>query len=108
MKCKHCEFDNLDGTKYCQRCGKKLSNHLIDSKWNKTKYLAGTGHKGSSLAPLGGMAIENQAKSLGGIITHKHLTKVCPLEDGSWYCPDCGEPNPKHSTFCKGCGRDYV
>lgn len=108
MKCKYCEFENLDGTNYCQRCGKKLTRSLGHSKWKKQKYLAGNGTRGSSLAPLGGIAIENQAKSLGGILTHKHLVKVSPLENGSWYCPDCGELNAKYSRFCKGCGRDYV
>lgn len=108
MKCKKCGFENLFGTKYCQRCGEvvKVKKRFWNSK--NTKYAAGAGQKGVSLAPLGAMAIEEQAKELGPVTTHKNLVKVCPMVDGTWYCPDCGELNRKDSNFCKGCGRDYI
>lgn len=76
---------------------------MINSK--NTKYAAGAGQKGTSLAPLGAMAIEEQAKELGPVTTHKSFVKVCPMVDGTWYCPDCGELNKKGSNFCKGCER---
>ena len=108
MKCKKCGTENLDGTKYCQNCGNELKLKNSSLPWGNAKALAGLGHKGSSIAPLGAISIEKQAEELGGIIKKNHLVKVCPLPDGTWYCPDCGERNKTHAAFCKGCGRDYV
>lgn len=107
MKCKNCSFENIIGTNYCQNCGAKLKKkHFF--QFSNTKYIAGMGHKGSSIAPLGVMSIENQTKDLGEHVLQKHLVKVCPRNDGSWFCPDCGELNPKYSQFCKRCGRDFL
>ena len=108
MKCKECDTENLDGTKYCCNCGAKLKLKMGKASWGGSKPLAGVGQKGSSLAPLGAMAIKRQSAELGKVTTHTTLIKVVPKEDSTWYCPDCGELNPKFSTFCKGCGRDYV
>ncbi len=109
MKCKICKAENLPGTHYCQNCGGKLkvknSGGLL---WEKGKAFAGLGHKGSSIAPLGAMAVENQGKEFGEMTFRKNLVKVCPKKDGSWYCPDCGELNEQYKNFCKNCGRDYV
>ena len=30
---------------------------------------------------------------------------INPLEDGTWYCPLCGDKNCRQ-TICKGCGFD--
>lgn len=109
MKCSNCTFDNVDGTRYCQRCGTKLKIRvpLFDFGWKNSRYSAGAGQKGSSMAPLGAMAVEKQANSLGNVKNSKNLVKVHPLKDGSWYCPDCGELNAKYTLNCKGCGRDF-
>ncbi len=109
MKCKICGVENLDGTRYCQNCGSKLEQKLSDKlPWKNAKVYAGLGHKGSSIAPLGAMAIEKQSRELGEVTKHENLIKVCPRPDGTWYCPDCGELNEQYKTFCKNCGRDYV
>lgn len=108
MKCAKCNSDNLAGTKYCQKCGGKVKEASLFTSWKETKFLAGMGAKGSSLAPLGAMAVEEQSKELGSVTTHKTLVKVLPLDDGRWYCPDCGELNDKRILSCKGCGRDYI
>ena len=93
--CKKCGFENLPGTQFCQRCGSKISLKFTDKI-------------ASSLAPLGAMAIEAQTEELGKTAAPPKLVPVIPLENGDWYCPDCGEYNPKYSLFCKNCGRDYV
>ena len=62
--CKKCGFENLPGTQFCQRCGSKISLKFTDKIASS---LAGTGQKGSSLAPLGAMAIEAQTEELGTI-----------------------------------------
>ena len=103
--CKKCGFENLPGTQFCQRCGSKISLKFTDKIASS---LAGTGQKGSSLAPLGAMAIEAQTEELGKTAAPPKLVPVIPLENGDWYCPDCGEYNPKYSLFCKNGGRDFV
>ncbi len=106
--CKNCNFENLYGTKYCQKCGEKLkiSNKIF--YFQNGKFLAGAGTRGSSLAPLAMMSTQNTASTLGPVTTTSNLVKVVPLEDSSWYCPDCGEHNIPHSFYCKGCGRDNI
>ncbi|TGY91474.1 hypothetical protein E5329_20835 [Petralouisia muris] len=109
MKCKICSAENLEGTRYCQSCGEPLKESVsIGFPWKHGKAYAGLGHKGSSIAPLGAMAIERQGKELEPGNAHKNLVKVCPCQDGTWYCPDCGELNQQYKNFCKNCGRDYV
>lgn len=69
-------------------------------------FLAGTGTKGVSLAPLAGMAIENRGKeyslsshpkgkSQGDIRVKRNFAR-------DWYCPLCGDHNT--DDHCKGCG----
>lgn len=70
--CKKCGFENLPGTQFCQRCGSKISLKFTDKIASS---LAGTGQKGSSLAPLGAMAIEAQ--------TEEHGKNSCSAETGS-------------------------
>ena len=82
--CKKCGFENLPGTQFCQRCGSKISLKFTDKIASS---LAGTGQKGSSLAPLGAMAIEAQTEELGKTAAPPKLVPVIPLENGDWYCP---------------------
>ena len=77
--CKKCGFENLPGTQFCQRCGSKISLKFTDKIASS---LAGTGQKGSSLAPLGAMAIEAQAEELGKTAAPPKLVSVIPLENG--------------------------
>jgi predicted amidophosphoribosyltransferase len=102
--CKNCGFENLEGTNYCQKCGKKL---IVKNKFIKSLdfgSVSGTGAKGVSVAPLAAKAISNEA---GKIKQNKNkIVKVIPLKDGSWHCPDCGQLNKPYSLYCKGCGRD--
>lgn len=107
-KCKNCGFANLDGTNYCQKCGKQIK------KTNKLSLtdgglLANLSNKGFSLAPITAIAIEGQGKEMTGQTDrHKPLVKVVPLKDGRWYCPDCGKLNQKINKYCYDCGRDYI
>lgn len=98
MKCKKCGFENYDGTRYCQRCGQalKVKAPLFGDNVN---FLAGAGIKGASIAPLATMQANNTSAK-------KSTVAVNPMDDGRWYCPDCGELNDKTAKACKGCGRD--
>lgn len=108
-KCGKCSFENLEHTAYCQRCGTKLRQKKTLGRLLKSldlKDIAGAGAKGVSAAPMAGRVIEDQAKEVsvpGGMPAKK--AKVLPLDDGSWFCPDCGEHNRTGTAFCKGCGR---
>ena len=55
--CKKCGFENLPGTQFCQRCGSKISLKFTDKIASS---LAGTGQKGSSLAPLGAIFVSEK------------------------------------------------
>ena len=89
--------------------GEKLKKKKAKSSFRGLIPISGlgqTGQKGASpsLAPLAGFAIEKQAKELGE--SHRNpkypCIKIVPLDDGTWYCPLCGEKNT--GSFCKGCG----
>ncbi|MDO4454301.1 MAG: zinc ribbon domain-containing protein [Eubacteriales bacterium] len=110
MKCAKCSFENSAGTTYCQNCGAHLKTKQKFFQWRDMKYLCGLTHRGVSIAPLGAMAVENQGKSLECPTSNprKSFVKVQPRQDGTWYCPDCGELNQKYSQICKGCGRDFL
>lgn len=100
--CKKCGFKNYDGTRFCQKCGVKLPRK---SPMNFS-VIAGTGMKGVSIAPLAGMANDmKEEKSKNTVNEESVSVKTVPLEDGSWYCPDCGQRNDSLNLFCSGCGR---
>lgn len=109
IKCKKCSFKNFPGTKFCQGCGEKLPRKkdfkaLVDSL--DLKDIAGAGAKGVSVAPMAGRVIEGQAEAAGAK-ANKNSTaaKVVLHDDGTWFCPDCGEHNRTGVRICKGCGR---
>lgn len=110
IKCEKCNFENLEHTAYCQRCGNKLRQKKTLGRLLKSldlKDIAGAGAKGVSAAPMAGRVIEDQAKeiSASGGTRGKGKAKVLPLSDGTWFCPDCGEHNRAGVAVCKGCGR---
>lgn len=111
--CKDCGFSNLDGTNYCQGCGSYLNSKKAKNMQNKKRgnfgFLAGNGLKDVSIAPLAILGLEKMAQKDLDLqkLNKKSYVKVIPLENGDWYCPDCGEYNQPHSFHCKGCGREF-
>ncbi len=105
--CKHCGFQNLDGTRYCQKCGKKIVRKGFRAFFRGADFgsLAGAGAKGVSIAPLGKMAIDRSPKQWKDGRNSSGHVKAVPLEDGSWYCPDCGFHNARNTLFCGNCSR---
>ena len=106
MICKKCNFENYDGTKYCQKCGGSIPRKKPLFSFENGKFLAGWGGKGIITAPLIGMAVEGHANRYRDDKVHISTVPVIPLENGDWYCPECGQYNLKKDIFCKGCGRD--
>lgn len=105
--CGKCDFKNPGGSIYCQHCGEKLRVKRIFFKKDKSNvFLAGSGTKGSSLAPLAGMSIQNRAAEF--CANPKKVfpaIQITPSTEGIWFCPLCGDKNTK-TDFCKGCGFD--
>lgn len=107
VECKRCGGFNLPDTKYCQKCGQHLENRkkkgfLKSASW---KNVAGMGSKGISIAPLFLTLMENKDVFTESRMKKKRTSIVIPLENGSWYCPDCGHHNRKYSFTCTDCGK---
>lgn len=105
--CKKCKFYNSKGTRYCQNCGnplKKSFQGFLESL--NLSGLAGIGLKDSSIAPL---ITEDFLRKTSGSQSYSvnghDKIPVIQKEDGSWFCPDCGEKNKKNAICCKNCGR---
>lgn len=109
IKCNYCKFENLNDTRYCQKCGKRLSGHTSLLGWKALQPLAGTGARGTSIAPIAALTIDEQAQELGVDKSPANVQRVnvIPLPDGSWFCPECGDHNKPYSRICSGCGRDF-
>ncbi|MEA5011873.1 MAG: zinc ribbon domain-containing protein [Angelakisella sp.] len=104
-RCEKCNANNQESANFCYNCGSGLKKKTSIFSRNHIKYVSGLGHKGVSLAPLAEMAIENAPF----MIDHPEpepCAKVITKEDGSWFCPCCGELNSKTALFCKGCSKD--
>lgn len=71
--------------------------------------MAGNGFKEISIAPLAVMGLEKKSQTDVDLqrVSKRKYVKVIPLENGDWYCPDCGEYNQPHTFHCKSCGRDF-
>ncbi|WP_455716860.1 hypothetical protein [Anaerosporobacter sp.] len=97
MECNNCRFENQEESNYCQHCGIRLtSKKSMFSRDNisATGTIAGAGAKGVSVAPLAYKNGTEAGKSAPRIV-------ITPHEDGTWFCPLCGEKNTGYS--CRGC-----
>lgn len=105
--CSACGHENAAGVRYCQRCGAFLKpKHTLSDEvksWNPQS-LAGSGLKGTSIAPLYTLRTSDTVLS-SDFLNAKISAPVDPLPDGRWYCPDCGTFNASAAAFCKNCGK---
>ena len=107
--CKQCGLKNEENVRYCQKCGAKLECRVRLFQKENFKLWGGFNMKGISIAPLACMGIKNEAeRELGKVSKIPKLAHVKPREDGSWFCPDCGDLNARFTKKCKGCGRDFI
>ncbi|MGL5314604.1 MAG: hypothetical protein ACRC92_15240 [Peptostreptococcaceae bacterium] len=105
--CKQCNFENDVAAIYCQKCGSFLEPQKGFKKLVKSLNfgsIAGMGAKGTSIAPLAGMDIDNKSLQREGN-TSERVSKSYSLEDGSWYCPYCGKKNTRGQFLCGDCLR---
>lgn len=90
MICKFCDFNNDMQVRYCQRCGSFNFGSIL-----------GSGVRGISISPLAGMDFDNNNKQNQG----SKVNKSYSLEDGSWFCPYCGNKNKVTEFLCSNCLR---
>lgn len=103
--CESCKFENQEAASYCQHCGS-----LLKTKGNVKRFIkslnfgsvAGSGAKGVSVAPLTGMALDKKNNQ----VTQAKVTQSHSLEDGSWFCPYCGQKNKRVEAICSKCLRE--
>lgn len=103
IKCDNCNFENDAATKYCQNCGNLLKQKKIIKIIKSFNFgsIAGMGSKGVSIAPLIGMNLDKSKN----IDNFDKVKKKHSLDDGSWFCPYCGQKNKINNLFCKNCSR---
>lgn len=115
MICKHCNNWNEDEAKFCCRCGSQLHRKAVVSTPVSISVTA-TGiptsgvrffqNMGNPYLQKAANIIRNSEIQQTGIYqNYTTHAKTHPLNNGDWFCPDCGELNSHNKTSCKGCGR---
>lgn len=103
MICKHCQAENHPDARHCQFCGSLLAvekgiREYLDGL--NPSSLAGMNLRGSNIFSLGTKDLMNSERRVSG-----GKVPIRPLEDHSWYCPDCGHHNRPYQMVCLCCGR---
>nr|WP_302598952.1 zinc ribbon domain-containing protein [uncultured Cellulosilyticum sp.] len=96
--CSKCNFNNQDPARYCQHCGALLETKrsLMDRIRNR-KFRSED--KNVSAIPVTGLEfVKNQDRNTRSKVTQGHS-----LEDGSWFCPYCGQKNKVYQFTCSSC-----
>lgn len=104
--CESCGFENDREAKYCQGCGSFLTEKKSLKKIIKSLNfgsIAGAGAKGTSIAPLAGIDLDNKNKDSD---SKERVCKSYSLKDGTWYCPYCGKNNRQVEYSCGDCLRE--
>ena len=97
MKCGKCSFSNAQGSRYCQQCGTRLfvrKGKIVREHDSETRTIEGVRAQGVAVTPLA----KRHRNTSGGIIPR---ITIIPHEDGTWFCPLCGDKNSEES--CKNC-----
>lgn len=106
IKCSACSFDNLNGTRFCQRCGAGLKRRRGLSATGGG-IIASLANPSMGLATFVGIQVDRNAAAHSSQRSKRAPVRVVPFRDGSWYCPDCGNLNSSYTQFCAECGRDF-
>lgn len=104
-QCQRCRRENHERARFCFACGAPLPTGKGFRKYMRSlnfDSLAGMGTKGSSLFPLG---THDLLGTKGREVPKGPAAPVRPLEDYSWFCPDCGCHNRPRAAVCRDCGR---
>ena len=97
MKCGKCSFSNLAGSRYCQHCGTRLyvrRGKITREQVNETRTIEGVRAHVVSATPLA----KRYRNTSGSIMPRIPIT---PQEDGTWFCPLCGDENTMFE--CNSC-----
>ncbi len=114
MNCKTCNYPNYDNANFCCRCGAPLyKDTVVSSPVGKTvtaysiptsgiRAFQGIGNYALQRAVL---EVRNRGKNHQKLKEYTTYAKVQPMENGEWFCPDCGELNNHNDRSCRGCGK---
>lgn len=115
-KCGRCGHPNPAPVRYCQKCGGpiKASFSLFESLQGDGGVVL-AGFASSAIGPgppvVGKLSINREAEALRKEYAATKAgsgpgSLILPLEDGGWYCPNCGCRN--HSgRHCRSCDMDF-
>lgn len=115
MNCKNCNHKNSNEANFCYYCGAQLHrNTLVSAPVGNTvtaysaptsgiRYFQGIGN--SILQNANIMLRNKESFNNKGYRNYSTGAKVHPLENGEWFCPDCGEKNNVYERSCRGCGK---
>lgn len=115
MICTNCKHENYNDSNFCYYCGSELrKNTLVSSPVGDTvtAYSIPTSgvrfYQGIGNAILQGASVlmRNKESMTDTKYRNYHTNaRVHPLENGDWFCPDCGEKNHSNDRSCRGCGK---
>lgn len=115
MNCNSCNYPNNDNANFCCRCGAELYNDtLVSESIGNTATAfsiptagvrAFSGVNGNYALQTAAMAVRNSVKEHETLREYTTNVKVQPMENGDWFCPDCGELNNHNDRSCRGCGK---
>ncbi len=105
--CIKCNFLNDPNAIYCQQCGNKVAKKSLKKFASNLQFgsLAGMGSKGVSVAPIVGVEMDkahNNKFHANKVKVLKHFV----LDDGSWFCPYCGNKNKRTDKLCVECSSE--
>lgn len=97
--CSKCSFNNQDPARYCQHCGTLLveGKRSLRDRIKNRKYRSE--EKGISVVPLASLEFDKNPNRN----TRSKVTQGHSLEDGSWFCPYCGQKNKVYQFSCSKC-----
>lgn len=102
MKCSKCSFNNPVGSKYCQHCGTRL--HVRVGKVARVNTSDNRMINGVRSQEVAVIPLTKKDRDISGKIIPR--ISITPREDGTWFCPLCGDKNTGFS--CKSCKFERV
>ncbi len=93
--CSECNFTNQDQAQYCQHCGALLKETKRSIKTFIKSFVKGKKEEDVLAKAIIGLNLDGSSYSK---VTQSHT-----LEDGSWFCPYCGQKNKAFQFTCSKC-----
>lgn len=97
--CSKCSFNNQNPARYCQHCGTLLAETKLSFRDRIRNRKNRDEERVVSVVPLTSLEFDkSQNRNTRSKVTQSHT-----LEDGSWFCPYCGQKNKVYQFTCSRC-----